>query len=193
MKILQLLKSIFLPFKKLLDNNLDLNTKQGASKDIAPCADILPSKIADNENIARFIFSPININLKKNTLKTNCFKPPNYYDEISVNRYDYTSASFLKTLALLMQNPSKDFYGLAIFQSLTVRKNSFDIVHTPIEPPASPINPFHSDIKIGHIVQPDEELPAEISKKIRDILKETTLYKDTNTAIQEWIGDNITL
>lgn len=191
MKILKFLKNLFHRFK---DNSFkNLKTNQGAIDIIAPSMDRLHDIIDDDENIARFIFSPININLKKQSLKPNCFKPPNHLDEISVNRYSHTNASFLKKIGLTMQkeSPKKEFYGLALFKSIIVKQNTFDILYTPIEPPREPVNMYHSDIKIGHIVVPGEELPAQISEKIRDIIKHTILYKDDNVGTPDWVGEII--
>ncbi|GIJ96875.1 hypothetical protein CAPN001_14440 [Capnocytophaga stomatis] len=146
----------------------------------------LPDDISDEENIARFVFSPINVNPKSNKLKPNCFRPPAGLDEISVNRYDYTTASFLKSLALKMQTDKKEFFGLGIVKANKIRGNEFEVVYTPIE-----LNPYHSDIKIGYTAVKNEELPAEISYKLRKVLEETKLFIDRNTIDNEWLGDEI--
>jgi hypothetical protein len=88
------------------------------SNDFHPVADNnIPREISDTENIARFIFSPINVNPKNDNLKPNCFKPPAGNDEVSVNRYDFTNENFLKKIALQMQAPKKEFYGLAMVKA----------------------------------------------------------------------------
>lgn len=137
----------------------------------------IPYEIDNKESIARFIFSPININVKTNKLKSNCLKPPVGSDEISVNRFDYADKPLLKKIATKMQSPQKNYYGLAIMNAGVIRENNFEIVYTPIKNK----NPYHSDIKIGYIVEKDVELPAEISAQIREILKNTSLQKDLDT------------
>lgn len=178
MKIFKCLKSIFRQSNRNLDNSQ-------IAKDFVD----LPYDIANSENIARFIFSPINVNPKNNNLKSNCLKPPAGYDEISVNRYDFTNANFLKNVALEMQAPKKDFYGLAMFRAESIRESNFDIIYTPIEN----TNPFHSDIKIGYTVEKEVELPAEISAQIRNILKKTKLFKDTDSSTKDWVGEELKL
>ncbi len=67
-----------------------------------------------------------------------------------------------------MQNPKKEFYGLAIFKAETIFENDFGLIYTPI-----PItNKFHSDIKIGDVLEKDVELPAEINEKDKKHTKE---------------------
>jgi hypothetical protein len=181
--ILAFFRSLFYQSNKTTEN-----IEIGATLDVASSFE-LPLDIANEENIARYIFSPINVNPKNNNLKNNCFKPPPGYDEISVNRYDYTDESFLKNLGLEMQNPMKEFYGLAIFKAESIFENDFQLIYTPI-----PVkNKFHSDIKIGYVVEKDVELPAEINEKIRNILKKTKLFKDTDISTCKWVGDEIKL
>ena len=178
MKIFSCLKNIFQQFK--------------VNDEIQHSADIqndIPRLISDNENIARFIFSPINVNPKNDNLKPNCFRPPAGYDEVSVNRYDYTDENFLKKIALQMQAPKKDFYGLAIVKASIIRGNDFEVIYTPIENK----NPFHSDIKIGYTVEKDVELPAEISFKIKKLLQNTILFKDSDGSTDNWTGAEIKL
>lgn len=182
MKILAYFQNIFLRFKSKKNIPIvnDLSSKQEF---------LLPIYIGDEENIARFIFSPINVNENNNTLKSNCYKPPPGSDEVSVNRFTYTDESFLKSKGLEMQNPKKHFYGLAICTALAVRENNFDVTYSPIPN----FNQFHADIKIGYVVERDVELPAEISAKIRSLLKQTKLFVDRNVADSNWVGDEIIL
>lgn len=178
MKIFRCLKNIFHQSKE----NQRISHNADDKKDI-------PREISDNENIARFIFSPINVNPKNDNLKPNCFKPPSGYDEVSVNRYDFTNENFLKKIALQMQAPKKDFYGLAMVKASIIRENNFDVIYTPIEDS----NPFHSDVKIGYTVEKDVELPAEISFQIKKILQNTILFKDTDGSTDDWTGVEIKL
>lgn len=180
MKILKYLKNLFLPF-----NRRNINDFENAD----PAVSLLPKVIENEENIARFIFSPINVNLKNNNLKANCLKPPKGLDEVSVNRFDFTDGTFLKTVGLEMQNPKKAFYGLAIFTAKTIRDNNFDVIYTPI----IDSNIYHSDIKIGYTVEKDVELPAEITAQIRNIIKKTKLFVDKDISQNQWVGDEIKL
>lgn len=182
MGILTFLKNLFYQS----DKNSENNTKESERKALDSIF-MLPTEINNEEKIARYIFSPINVNEKNNNLKTNCLKPPTGYDEVSVNRFDYTDASFLKNLGLKMQNPKKEFYGLAIFKAETIVENHFDLIYTPIKI----TNQFHSDIKIGYVVEKDVELPAEINEKIRNILKKTQFFKDSNIDTPIWVGEEI--
>lgn len=118
MKVLKFLRDLF---------RLSKNQAVGDLDETKHIKQDLPIVVADSENIARFIFSPINVNPKNNNLKPNFLKPPTGLDEVSVNRYDYTDGSFLKTLGLQMQNPKKEFYGLAIFTAKSIRDNKFDL------------------------------------------------------------------
>ena len=59
--------------------------------------------------------------------------------------------NFLKKIALQMQAPKKEFYGLAMVKASTIRESNFKVVYTPIHN----INPFHSDVKIGYTVEKD--------------------------------------
>ena len=88
----------------------------------------IPNDIDDKEKIARFIFTPINVNPNSGKLKSNAYKPPAGYDEISVNRLDFTNADFLKKIAVKMQNPnsSRNYFGFGIIsQSLKTHFLSF--------------------------------------------------------------------
>jgi polynucleotide 5'-kinase involved in rRNA processing len=172
---------------KCLRNIFQQSNKKLEESNVAENSLNIPRDISNEENIARFIFSPINVNPKNNNLKINCLKPPMGYDEISVNRFDYTDKDFLKNIALDMQAPKKEFYGLAIVKAQSIRENKFDVVYTPIKES----NPFHADIRIGYIVEKDVELPAEISAQIREILKSTLLFKDPDTSKRNWVGDEI--
>lgn len=150
----------------------------------------LPKEISDEEKIARFVFSPININPKTGKLKANCYRPPSGYDEVSVNRLDFTDANFLKSIALKMQNINRNYFGFGVINTVDIRNSASDIVYTP-KNGLSDYNPFHSDIKIGHIVVAGEELPSEINNKIQKMTMATRLYKDKNPALIDWTGDEL--
>lgn len=172
---------------KCLKNTFRLSNNKISNLNIAENNTDLPRAISNEENIARFIFSPMNIS-NDGKPKPNCLKPPTGYDEISVNRFDYTSQDFLKNKGLEMQqNPNRNFHGLAIMKAQTIRDNTFEIIYTPIEKD----NPFHSDIKIGYIVEKEIPLPAEINAKIREIIKNTTLFVDNDSSTSKWVGEEI--
>ncbi len=150
----------------------------------------LPQEITDDEKISRFVFSPINVNPKTGKLKSNCYRPPSGYDEVSVNRLDFTNANFLKAIALKMQNSTRNYFGFGIINTIDIRNADSDIVYTP-KNEVSDYNPFHSDIKIGYTVISGEELPAEINNKIQKMIKSTRLYKDKNPELDDWTGDEL--
>jgi hypothetical protein len=148
----------------------------------------LPSEISNAEKIARFVFSPINVNPNTGKLKSNCYKPPAGYDEVSVNRLDFTNANFLKSIALKMQNTNRNYFGFGVITALDIRNSDSDIIYTP-KKESTDYNTYHSDIKIGYTVIPGEELPAEISNKIQKLVKSTRLYRDNNPELTNWTGD----
>jgi hypothetical protein len=150
----------------------------------------LPQEISNEEKIARFVFSPINVNPKTGKLKANCYRPPSGYDEVSVNRLDFTDANFLKSIALKMQNINRNYFGFGVINTVDIRNSASDIVYTP-KNELSDYNPFHSDIKIGYIVVAGEELPSEINNKIQKMTLSTRLYKDKNPELIDWTGDEL--
>lgn len=150
----------------------------------------IPEEIKDDEKIARFVFSPINVNPKTGKLKSNCYRPPSGYDEVSVNRVDYTTPNFLKSIALKMQNSNRNYFGFGIINAKDIRDSNSDIIYTP-KHNLLDYNPFHSDIKIGYQVKPGEELPAEISNKIQKMIKATRLYQDKNPESNDWTGNEL--
>lgn len=150
----------------------------------------LPLEISNTEKITRFIFSPINVNPNTGKLKSNCYKPPSGYDEVSVNRLDFTNANFLKSIALKMQSINRNYFGFGVITALDIRNSNSDIIYTP-KTESTDYNPYHSDIKIGYTVVTGEELPAEISNKIQKLVKATRLYKDNNPELTNWTGDEL--
>lgn len=150
----------------------------------------IPSEISNTEKIARFIFSPINVNPSTGKLKSNCYKPPSGYDEVSVNRLDFTNADFLKSIALKMQNTNRNYFGIGVINAIDIRNSDSDVIYTPKTEPID-YNPYHSDIKIGYTVITGEELPAEISNKIQKLVKSTRLYRDNNPELTPWTGNEL--
>ncbi len=52
----------------------------------------------------RAVYSPINLHKNKQRLNNNFYRPPANSNEVSVNRFDFTNAGFLKALAKKFQN-----------------------------------------------------------------------------------------
>ncbi|MEI9958656.1 MAG: hypothetical protein WDM90_20635 [Ferruginibacter sp.] len=153
----------------------------------------LPNTIAESERIARSIFSTINIDKKKGTLKPNAFRTPSGKDEISVNRLDYTTADFCKSEAKRNEMPASDrnYFGLAILYKHEITDFNFQVVYTPILTPPEQANPYHADIKIGFIPEKGKELPIELSHKINTLTKIARFYKDPTPHTDSWNGGNL--
>ena len=147
---------------------------------------IIPNNIDDNERLLRNVFSPININVKKNILKTNAFRPPSNSDEISVNRLNHTTIDFCRKLGVKDQNPDnkRAFFGFAEISAENVKICGADIVYSPIKDK----NIFHADIKIGHIMVKGEQPPSEIASIIRELTKKSNLHIDPNPNSEKWEG-----
>ncbi len=178
--------------KKILNYFLNLLKqfkKENKSIDLFKTIDI-PQEINDVEKIARFVFSPINVNPKTGKLKSNCYRPPSGYDEISVNRLDFTTANFLKAIAIKMQNHNRNYFGFGIINTFDIRNSNCNIIYTP-KNEFNDYNPFHSDIKIGHTVVSGEELPAEINSNIQKMIMATRLYKDKNPELNYWADSEL--
>ena len=148
----------------------------------------IPPKVDDGEKILRSIFSPMNLSSDFKSLKPNAFRPPGGYDEISVNRLDFTTPNFCKSISKEMENPEKkrNYFGFALLYANQIFEHDFDVVYTPNEN-----NKFHSDIKIGHIVEAGKELPAEVNYKIKKLAASAKLFEDTKPNSSTWEGDEI--
>ena len=148
--------------------------------------DIIPDEISDEEKIVRSIFSPINI--KKDKLQKNAFRPPVDSDEISVNRLNYTSADFCKKLGKESENPDarRSFFGLGLLYAKKIRDSEADVTYTP-----QPDNKYHADIKIGHVCKRGEPIPTEIQHKIFNLTKQAQLFIDPNPNSNKWEGEDV--
>ena len=152
----------------------------------------VPTNFNDEEKIVRSIYSPINIHKTKGTLLPNAFRTPAYIDEISVNRLNFTTASFCKKISKENQIiGERNYFGFAILLKKEIDESNCIIVYSPILKPKEKVNLFHSDIKIGYIPKKGEELPSEISKKIRDLTQLARFYKDPNPNSTEWGGQEL--
>jgi len=146
---------------------------------------ILPQLIENDEKIVRSIFSPINLSKDLTTLKSNAFKPPADLDEISVNRLNYTTSHYCKSISKSIENPLNDrkYFGLALLYASKIREYNADVIYTPKEN-----NIFHADIKIGYCVIKGVQLPAEIQYKVNNLTKAAKLFKDPNPNSNVWEG-----
>jgi len=151
----------------------------------------LPEIIADNEKIIRAIYSPINLHKNKQRLNNNFYRPPADSNEVSVNRFDFTDAVFLKTLAKQFQNPEhrRIYFGFEILDAVEIRANELKVVYSPLTEPV--INPFHADIVFEHTVKRGEQLPAEVSYKIRQLAQKARFYEDPQPDNEDWSGEEL--
>lgn len=152
----------------------------------------LPEKVDDSEKICRSIFSPVNVN-KNNQLKTNAFRSRKDEDEVSVNRLNYTTSNFCKSLSKKIEQPEskRNYFGLAILNTPEIKNADADVISSPIKKPKESINPFHADLTLGYIVKKGEEIPAEISYKVKAITKAARFYKDPNPTDVNWTGNEL--
>ncbi len=152
----------------------------------------VPLNFEDTEKIVRTVYSPYNFDKKKGSLNPNLFRSPFDIDEISVNRLNYTTASFCKKISKENQIVGeRDYFGFAVLLREEITNSKCSIVYSPIKEPKEKINYFHSDIKIGYIPKRGEQYPSEISKKIKDLTKLARFYIDPLPTSNEWIGEDL--
>lgn len=151
----------------------------------------LPEIIADNEKIIRAIYAPINLHKNKQRLNNNFYRPPAGSNEVSVNRFDFTDAIFLKTLAKQFQNPEhrRVYFGFAILDAAEIRANELEVAYSPLTEPVA--NPYHADILFEHTVKKGEQLPAEVSHKIRQLTQIARFYEDPQADNEDWNGKEL--
>ena len=151
----------------------------------------LPKIIADNEKIIRAIYSPINLHKNKQGLNNNFYRPPADSNEVSVNRFDFTDVGFLKTLAKRFQNPEhrRVYFGFAILDAFDIRTDELEVVYSPLTEPV--VNPFHADIVFEHTVKRGEQLPAEVSYKIKQLTQKARFYEDPQPDKDDWNGEEL--
>lgn len=151
----------------------------------------LPKLIGNDERLCRAIFSPININKNGTSIKPNAFKTPDNKDEISVNRLNFTTPHFCKTLAKKKPPTTlRNYHGFAILFLREVLEVDCTCTYTPILKPIEEINYFHSDIHIGYIPIGGVWI-AEMTKKADDLSKKSRFYKDPNPSSQIWEGKEL--
>jgi hypothetical protein len=152
----------------------------------------IPNDIGNSEKLCRAIYSPINIKNKSGAIDSNIFKTPPDKDEVSVNRIDFTTPIFCKTIAKRVQIPPKrNYYGFAIILQNEVLISGCTTVYSPIKKPKSKQNLFHSDIKVGYTPTKGIAWPGYIRKKVDDMAKKARFYKDPNIETVGWEGENL--
>lgn len=151
----------------------------------------LPEIIGDNEKIIRAIYSPINLHKNKTRLNNNFYRPPADSNEVSVNRFDFTDVVFMKELAKKFQKPEsrRIYFGFAMLDALEIRASQLEIIYSPLTEPV--INKFHADIIFEHTPKRGEQLPAEVSYKIRELTKKARFYEDPQPEHEDWSGDEL--
>ena len=154
---------------------------------------IIPLFIEDKERIVRSIFSPINVNLKNHSLRTNAFKSPAEIDEVSVNRLDYSNADFCKSLSKKIEDPSnkRNYFGLAVLDTSEIRESKAEVIYSPIENPEEYKNPYHSDIKVGYIREKGQEAAAEITYIVHELTEKARFYPDPFPELDDWKGSEL--
>lgn len=131
----------------------------------------IPDIIADEETIARTVFSPFHIDHKKNTLKNNAFRAPYGSNEISVDRLDYTSFDECRNKAKSMESGDKSFHGIAISLASSIREvEDVDVDASPIDN-----NMCHANILYDFVLNKGIEALPEQSYKIKEVTKKFRL------------------
>lgn len=150
-------------------------------------ADDIPDQIADSEQIVRFIFSPINVNLKTGKIKSNAFKSPRGVDEISVTRLDYCDEDYCKANAVAIQNPEKrrNYFGLGLLIAHQIRRAKANINASPIMH-----HPAYGDISVG-FVQTGDEYPAEYQFIVDELASKCRLFTDPDVESDVWTGESL--
>ena len=167
-----------------LQNIFKLFRRKGKlTKDKQKISDV----VLDSERIVRSIFSPLYLHKRKKTLQPIAFKSPRNIDEVSVNRLEFTTPDFCKTISKEIEQPEnrKSYFGLAVIKTSEIRDVRAEVVYSPIVN----VNDFHSDIKIGYVLATGEELPAEFQLKIKRMTNLARLYPDMNPDDSKWAGD----
>lgn len=152
--------------------------------------DLLNPSFDSEERINRSVFSTINLT-RSQKLKPNAFQSPKGFDEVSVNRFEYTSSNFCKKIAKPIENPSvkKLFFGFGIHNHKDIISSGADIIYSPITS-GEIINVFHSDIKTGFVVEKGEQPPSRLTEIRRNLADSCRLYVDADPRGEEWKGNN---
>lgn len=179
---------------------------------------VIPGKVSSEEKIARIIISPFHYKRSKNKFKPEAFMPkPREINEISVNRFDYTTADKCKVQGLkIVKDCTVDgarFVGLAIAQKELIEDCSTDeytvlVFASPLDENGAQIegrdvniddlgNPAHATIQyLGY----DQELERNkvSSQRFKQLvakpivqLFDSNMFKDDNLNDENWVGEEI--
>lgn len=150
----------------------------------------IPTLINDREKIANIVFSPLNFRAN-GELKGNAYKGKRGYDDLSVNRLDYTSLNFCKRQGLKLQENAKIkekiFFGIAILFATEIRKLA-TIISSPIR--GFNGNRAHAEIKTGYILEHGEVAPAQYNFITDELAKKSRIFKDDDVKSKRWMAKN---
>lgn len=150
----------------------------------------IPNFINDREKIANIVFSPLNFRAN-GELKGNAYKGKRGYDDLSVNRLDYTTLNFCKRQGLKLQEKStikeKNFFGIAILFAVEIRKLA-TVIPSPIR--GFNGNRAHAEIKTGFILQQGEVAPAKYNFIADELARKSRIFKDEDVKSKRWNSKN---
>jgi hypothetical protein len=148
---------------------------------------VVPDYFEEDEKFVRMIFSPFHIDKKDATKITHtAFRPPPEIDEVSVNRLNFTTATFCKQQGKAMNSATKTFCGLAsIRHSAVIENGAF------VRISKQPDNPSHADIFYGVILKKGEPAPAEINLILKSLARSAHYYPDTDSESDDWNGGDV--
>ena len=149
---------------------------------------IIPEHFEKDEKLVRIIFSPFHLNKKDATKITHAaFRPPPEIDEVSVNRLNFTTATFCKQQGKAMNSATKTFCGLASIRHSVVLQEGVFVRTSP-----KTDNPFHADIFYGVVLQRGAPMPAEMSLILKRLAASAHFYLDMNKESEVWEGEDVT-
>ncbi len=148
---------------------------------------VVPDNFKEDEKLVRIIFSPFHIDKKNPTKITHiAFRSPSGIDEVSVNRLNFTTATFCKNQGQAMNSEAKTFSGLASIRHAIVLDLGAYVRITKQE-----TNPFHADIYYGIILQKGEPAPAELNLILKNLARKAYFYPDTHLNSNNWEGEDV--
>ncbi|MDI9365647.1 MAG: hypothetical protein QM541_11900 [Flavobacterium sp.] len=159
----------------------------------------VPSSIDNAERIIRGIYSPMNINIKNNTLKSNFFKLKAGEKGISVIRLDYTTIELSKSHCKTFDNPSKNrvYIGFSLLYANEIRdcKNDAfraELAHTPKIYSTHTLE-SHADIEFDFIIEPETPVPPLLNELFERLLvkAKNRVFIDLEPTSSEWKNGDI--
>lgn len=148
---------------------------------------IVPDSFEEDEKLIRIIFSPFHIDKKDATKITHtAFRPPPEIDEVSVNRLNFTTATFCKQQGKAMNSATKTFCGLA-----SIRHSAIIQSGASVRISKQPDNPSHADIYFGILLKKGESAPAEMNLVLKNLARSARFYPDVNLDSTIWEGGDI--